>query len=125
MRNVLVAALLAASFGATPADAACSLGQLGTNPWQCGPVVPEDERDRHTAAPCVVAGGTVSAAAYVPYAIDVTIECRVGAVTVEESHEGPVGFVTPTAVGSGDGAVCTTVSWWYADYSRGSATYDC
>ncbi|HWL37539.1 MAG TPA: hypothetical protein VNQ77_15245 [Frankiaceae bacterium] len=125
MRLLVAAALAATLVPLTAADASCSLGQLGTNPWQCGPDVPEDERDAHTAVPCAVAGGTLTAAAYVPYAIDVTIECRLGAVVVDESHEGPVGYVTPWRTGSYDGPVCTTVSWWYPDYTQGSATYGC
>lgn len=124
MRKILLAALLAASAATTaaPAAAACSLGQLGTNPWQCGPAVPDEDRGTHYAVACNVNEGVLTAAAVVPYAIEVTIACTVGDVTVEERQEGPAGYVTPWR-NVADGPACTRISWRYTDYSEGYAEY--
>lgn len=126
MRLVLAAAAVAAASLAAPADAACSLGQLGTNPFACGPAVPDDERGTVYAVGCESFGGFASGAAYVPYAMEVTVTCEYGGRTVSDSQDGPVARVSGTLPGAGTGPICVRVSWWYPDYTTMSwASRDC
>lgn len=126
MRYVLAAAAVAAASLAAPAAAACSLGQLGTNPFACGPAVPDDERGTLYAVGCESVGGNVAGAAYVPYAMDVTVTCEYDGHTVSDSREGPAAWVSGRLPGAGNGPICVRVSWWYPDYTRSSwASQDC
>ena len=127
MRYVLAAAAVAAASLTTPATAACSLGQIGTNPFACGPHVPDDERGTIYIVGCESAGNVLSGVAYVPYAMEVTITCEIDAArTVSDSNDGPVGRVVGTVAGLHTGPVCTRVSWWYPDYTSMSyASREC